>query len=66
MGLEQGSGAQRAMQALAAVLLVVAALYFGSEILIPLSMAVLLTFLLAPLVSFLERRWLPARWPCCW
>lgn len=59
MGLELGGGAQRAMQALVAVLLVVAALYFGREILIPLSMAVLLTFLLAPLVSFLERWRLP-------
>jgi predicted PurR-regulated permease PerM len=59
MGLELGGGAQRVMQALAAVVLVVAALYFGREILIPLSMAVLLTFLLGPLVTWLERRRLP-------
>jgi predicted PurR-regulated permease PerM len=47
------------MQALAAIVLVVAALYFGREILIPLCMAVLLTFLLAPVVSLFERRRLP-------
>ncbi len=34
---------------------VIAALYFGRELLIPLALAALLTFLLAPLVSRLER-----------
>ncbi len=47
------------MQALASSLLVVVALYFGREILIPLAMAVLLTFLLTPLVDGLERRRFP-------
>jgi predicted PurR-regulated permease PerM/methylmalonyl-CoA mutase cobalamin-binding subunit len=35
---------------------IVAALYFGRELLIPLTLAALLTFLLAPLVTRLERR----------
>src|SRR5574338_1241565 len=34
---------------------VIAALYFGRELLIPLALAALLTFLLAPFVSRLER-----------
>jgi predicted PurR-regulated permease PerM len=36
---------------------VIAALYFGRELLVPLALAALLTFLLAPLVTRLER-WL--------
>jgi predicted PurR-regulated permease PerM len=39
---------------LIAILLVIAALYFGRSILIPLALAMLVTFLLAPLVSRLE------------
>ncbi len=35
---------------------VIGALYFGREILIPLTLSALLTFLLAPLVSMVERR----------
>ncbi len=40
---------------LATICLVIALLYFASEVLIPLALAVLLTFLLAPLVIRLER-----------
>jgi predicted PurR-regulated permease PerM len=40
--------------ALIAILLAIAALYFGRSILIPLALAMLVTFLLAPLVSRLE------------
>ncbi len=50
------SGLPRGLPALFAVVLTVCALYFGREILIPLAMAVLLTFLLTPLVEALERR----------
>src|SRR3954470_18927125 len=39
----------------ASVCIVVAALYLAQEVLIPLALAVLLTFLLAPLVARLER-----------
>jgi predicted PurR-regulated permease PerM len=39
---------------LAAVCIVVAALYFAREVLIPLSLAVLVSFLLAPVVRWLE------------
>ncbi|MBV8894565.1 MAG: AI-2E family transporter [Acidobacteria bacterium] len=37
---------------------VVAALYFGSEVLIPITVALLLSFLLSPLVELLRRVWL--------
>lgn len=40
---------------LATVFLVVAALYFGSEIFVPLALAILLSFLLTPAVRRLER-----------
>src|SRR5215208_3630692 len=40
---------------LASICVVVAALYFAQEVLIPLALAVLITFLLAPLVTRLER-----------
>src|SRR5215218_7542624 len=39
-----------------AACLAVAVLYFAQEVLIPLVLAVLLSFLLAPIVRFLERR----------
>jgi predicted PurR-regulated permease PerM len=44
---------------LASICLMVAALYFGREVLIPLALAVLLTFLLSPPVGWLERLRLP-------
>ncbi len=44
---------------LAAVCVVVAALYFAQDVLIPLALAIMLTFLLAPLVQRMERWRLP-------
>src|SRR5262245_49899229 len=44
---------------LGAIVLVVASLYFAKEILIPFSLAMLLSFLLAPMVRMLQRRKLP-------
>ena len=38
---------------------VVAALYFGRDVLMPVALAVLLSFVLAPLVSFLQRWYVP-------
>jgi predicted PurR-regulated permease PerM len=43
-------------------LLVIATLYFGREFLIPIALAILIAFLLAPVVTFFERRGL-ARFP---
>ena len=40
--------------ALASIAIVLALLYFGQEMLIPLALAVLIAFLLAPVVSWLE------------
>jgi predicted PurR-regulated permease PerM len=48
--------ARRTFYVLGSAALVVAALYLGQRILIPLALAVLLSFVLAPLVSRLERR----------
>jgi predicted PurR-regulated permease PerM len=41
------------------VVIVTASLYFGREIFVPLALAILLSFALAPLVRFLHRRGLP-------
>lgn len=43
---------------LASIAVVVAALYLGKGLLIPLTLAVLLSFLLSPVCDWLERRWL--------
>src|SRR3954452_11210073 len=48
--------ARRTFYVLGSAALVVAALYLGQKILIPLALAILLSFVLAPLVSRLERR----------
>ena len=48
--------ARRAFHLLGSAALVVAALYWGQKILIPFALAILLAFVLAPLVSWLERR----------
>ena len=45
---------------LASVCVVIAALYFAQDVLIPLALATLLTFLLTPLVQWFERWRLPA------
>ena len=60
---------------LAVSVVVVGALYFAREILIPVTLAVLLAFVLAPLVQLLRRLKLPTRrrcssrlpsaWRCC-
>src|ERR1043165_5562162 len=41
--------------ALASIAIVLALLYFGQEVLIPLALAILIAFLLAPVVNLLER-----------
>ena len=49
------------LQALLAVVVgvvVVAALYFGREVLVPITLAVLLSFVLAPIVDLLRRLWI--------
>ena len=38
--------------------IVIAALYFGKEVLIPITLAVMLSFVLSPVVNFLQRLWL--------
>ena len=45
----------RSLLTIAVAFVVVAGLYFGRSVLIPLTLAVLLSFLLAPLVSLLRR-----------
>jgi predicted PurR-regulated permease PerM len=47
------------LQHLALVVIVAGALYFGRDIFVPLALAVLLSFALAPLVSWLRRRGFP-------
>jgi len=49
----------RLLPGLAVLVLIVVALYFGQPVLLPLALAVLLTFLLRPVVVWLERRGLP-------
>src|SRR5688500_6305054 len=46
------------MLTLASIAVVVAALYLAKGLLVPLTLAVLLSFLLSPLCDWLERRWL--------
>ena len=49
------------LQALLAVvvgIVVVAALYYGREVLVPITLAVLLSFVLAPIVDLLRRLWI--------
>jgi predicted PurR-regulated permease PerM len=48
--------ARRSFYLLGSAALVVAALYWGQRVLIPFALALLLAFVLAPLVSWLERR----------
>jgi predicted PurR-regulated permease PerM len=59
MNAQSSSGVRRVVMMLSMVMLIVAALHFGRELLIPLAMAVLLTFLTTPLVKALERLRLP-------
>src|SRR6266478_8321187 len=48
--------AQRAFLYLGSIILVVASLYWAQKVLIPLALAILLTFILTPLVVGLQRR----------
>jgi predicted PurR-regulated permease PerM len=45
----------RSLLSLAVAAVVVAALYFGQDVLIPITLAVMLSFVLSPLVDFLQR-----------
>ena len=45
----------KSLLGIAVATLVVAALYFGKEVLIPITLAVLLSFVLSPVVNFLQR-----------
>lgn len=51
--------ANRLLRAMEAITLVVIALYFGRPVLMPLALALLISFLLTPPVSALERRHVP-------
>ncbi len=55
MARSKPNAVERYAYALLAIVLSVSVIYFGREILIPLALAVLLTFLLSPLVRALER-----------
>jgi predicted PurR-regulated permease PerM len=55
----QGAGGPVSEPAILIAALVVAALYFGRDVLIPIALAVLLSFVLSPLVGFLERWYFP-------
>jgi predicted PurR-regulated permease PerM len=46
------------MLTLAAIAVVIAALYLAKGVLVPLTLALLLSFLLSPVCNWLERRWL--------
>ncbi|MDB5394146.1 MAG: family transporter [Rhodospirillales bacterium] len=49
------TSAPDAAKAMALFLMIVATLYFGREVLLPITLALLLAFILAPLVDFLKR-----------
>ncbi len=51
---------------LAVAVVVIAALYFAREVLLPITVAVILSFMLAPLVSRFQRWPCPTSRPCCW
>jgi predicted PurR-regulated permease PerM len=54
-------GAQHFFYATASTALIIAALYLGQDLLIPLALAALMAFVLAPLVEWLRRRGVPQR-----
>ena len=47
------------MTSVIVAVVVIAALYFGREVLVPIALALLLSFVLAPLVRFLQRLYVP-------
>ena len=53
------SGLAGTTNSVVVLVIVIAALYFGREVLVPLVMAGLLSFALAPVVAFLRRHGLP-------
>jgi predicted PurR-regulated permease PerM len=53
----KGSLGLRAPAGIEVAAIVVAALYFGREVLIPVTLAMLLSFVLSPLVELLRRVW---------
>src|SRR6185503_13400918 len=55
MAREADAPRKNQFYALASIALILALLYFGQEVLVPLALAVLFAFLLAPLVARLER-----------
>ena len=55
----QTPNAQRSLLILASLVLVIASLYWAQKIILPLALALMLTFLLTPAVSALQRRGLP-------
>jgi predicted PurR-regulated permease PerM len=56
---QSGRASVKSLIALLIGAIVISALYFGRELLIPIALSVLLTFILLPLVSWLRRRGLP-------
>lgn len=48
-----------ALTVIVASVVIVAALYFASEVLIPITLAVLLSFVLSPLMELMRRVWIP-------
>jgi len=54
-----GRPAPSALTGIVVAVVVVAALYFASEVLIPITLAVLLSFVLSPLMELLRRIWIP-------
>jgi AI-2E family transporter len=61
MALLRLPGAQNFFYATASTALIIAALYLGQDLLIPLALAALMAFVLAPLVERLRRRGVPQR-----
>jgi predicted PurR-regulated permease PerM len=53
-----GASATPGATAIVVAVVVVAALYYGREVLIPITLAMLLSFVLSPLVELLRRAWL--------
>jgi predicted PurR-regulated permease PerM len=49
----------RGVAAAVATAIIIGALYFGREVFVPIALAVLLSFVLAPLAGFLQRWHIP-------
>src|SRR3979409_1799421 len=56
----------RGVAAAVTAAIVIGALYFGREVFVPIALAILLSFVLAPLVRLLQRWYVPrGLWVCC-